>query len=97
MSAFFIATVTVKDGEKFQEYAVRSKETFDISGGEIVLRGKYVAALTGKASHQAAAIVKFQNMNALDDWYNSKAYQALIPLRDEAADMTIVKYEVPQA
>ena len=97
MSAFFIATVTVKDGEKFQEYAARSKETFDISGGEIVMRGKYIAALTGDAAHQAAAIVKFQDMDALDKWYNSDAYQALIPLREEAADMTIVKYEIPTA
>ena len=28
-------------------------------------------------------------------WYSSPAYQALVPLRDEAAEMTLIAYSVP--
>lgn len=97
MSAFFIATVTVKNAEKYQEYAVKSKETFDAFGAAIIARGKYAGTLVGDAQHQAAAIVKFPDLEHLDSWHDSDAYQALIPLRDEAADFTITKYDVPAA
>lgn len=97
MSAFFIATVTVKDNEKFQEYATKSKATFDLFKAEIIARGKYQGTLTGDANHQAAAIIKFKDMDTLDKWYMSDEYQALIPLRNKAADMTITKYVIPAA
>lgn len=95
MSAFFIATVTVKDAEKFQEYAAKSKATFDLFDAEVLARGKHQGVLTGNVNHQTAAIVKFKDMDTLDKWYQSDEYQALISLRDQAADMTISKYAIP--
>ncbi|VAW95579.1 hypothetical protein MNBD_GAMMA21-1490 [hydrothermal vent metagenome] len=97
MSAFFIATVTVKDEEKFKEYAVKSKATFDQFSAEILARGKYQGVLTGEADHQAVAIVKFKDLDTMNRWYTSDEYQALIPLRDQAADMTITQYVLPPA
>ncbi len=97
MSAFFIATVTMKDGEKFQEYAAKSTGTFQPFGGELIIKGKFNGTLVGNADHQAAAIIKFPDIEALENWYASDAYQALIPLRNEAAEMTLVKYEVPRS
>ena len=105
MSAFFIATGTVKNPEKFQEYAVKSKSTFDEFNAEIILKGKFSGVfiddlekeVTAENNHQAASIIKFADMATLENWYQSPSYQALITLRDEAADMTISKYAVPQA
>ena len=34
-------------------------------------------------------------MQNLKAWYASDAYQAIIPLREEAADMTITTYDAP--
>ncbi len=95
MTAFFVSTVTVKDGAKFQEYAKRAAETLAAHGGELVLRGQLDDVLTGNADHRAVGIVKFPDKDALAAWYGSNAYQALIPLRDEAADMTLVAYSAP--
>ena len=39
-------------------------------------------------------VIRFPSIDAIDRWYHSDAYQALIPLRDEAADVTIVGYAV---
>lgn len=95
MTAFFVATVTVKDAEKFQEYARRSMPTFAAFGGEVVLRGRLDTVIAGDAGHQTAAIVRFPDMAALDAWHRSDAYQALIGLRDAGADITIAAYQVP--
>ena len=95
MRAFFVATVTVRHPEKFQEYARKAAATFAPHGGEAVLRGKVDGALVGTAGHQAVGIVTFPDAAALSAWFNSPEYQALVPLRDEAADITIITYSVP--
>jgi uncharacterized protein (DUF1330 family) len=40
--------------------------------------------------HQIEAMFEFPSAHAIDAWYASDAYQALIPNRDEAATVTIV-------
>jgi len=97
MSAFIVATVTVKDAEKFQQYAVKSKATFDLFDAEILAKGKSQGTLSGHSDHQTTAIVRFKDMETLDKWYGSDEYQDLIPLRDQAADITITKYAMPPA
>ena len=96
MTAFFIATVKIKDAEKFQEYAGKAGPTFAAFGGKLITKGKVEKALAGNSDHQAVGIVGFPDIAALNDWYQSEAYQALIPLRDTAADMTLVTYSVPE-
>ncbi len=92
MSAFFVATTTITDAEKFQQYAQQAGATFAAHGGEPVLRGKFEGSLSGEADHQAVGIIKFPNLSALHDWYHSEAYQSLVPLREAAARMSIHVY-----
>ena len=96
MTAFFVAVVTVKDPARMQEYSQKAAETFKPFGGEMVMRGKAGEVLTGGAvTHQATGIASFPSMQDLKAWYASDAYQAIIPLREEAADMTITTYDAP--
>lgn len=91
MSAFFIATAAIRNPERMQEYAQKSMATIAAFGGEPVVKGKVIGILSGDAKYQMTAVIKFPNVEAIDSWYQSADYQALIPLRDEAADVTIVK------
>ena len=93
MSAFFVATNSIKDSEKFQDYVAKAIETIKSFGGETLLGGKAEGALMGSVNHQFVGITRFPEMATLDNWYESEAYQALIPLREEAAETVIVKYE----
>jgi uncharacterized protein (DUF1330 family) len=93
MSAFFVATVTVKNPEKMGEYGQKVGATLQPFGGELIVRGAVSRALAGKADHKAAAVIKFPTLDALNQWYASADYQALIPVREAAADMTIIAYE----
>ncbi len=93
MSAFFIAQVKVKDGEKFQAYGSQAKTIFAKFGAQPVARGKASGAIAGAVTHGLVAIIRFPDMNKLEAAFASDAYQAIVPLRDQAADITIVKYE----
>ncbi len=59
-------------------------------GGKMVARGKVAKQLSGEVDYQIQALFEFPSTDAIDTWYGSDAYQALIPNRDEAADVTIV-------
>ena len=93
MAAFFISTTKIKNPEKFQEYAGKAGPTFAPFDGKMILRGKAGDTLAGASDHQGVGVVRFPDMEALEAWFRSPEYQALIPLRDEAADMTLVTYE----
>ncbi len=95
MTAFFIATATIKDPDLFKEYGAGAGPTIAAHGGELVIRGQTESVLNGTGSHQISAIARFPDMDALNSWFNSPEYQALIPLRDSAADMNLVAYSQP--
>ena len=85
--AYVVGQVSVKDAEKWAEYQQRVPETFGPWGCEPVLRGKQIAALSGSCPHPAVVVLRFPGPEALKGWFESPAYQALIPLRDAAADV----------
>ncbi len=95
MTAFFVATPKVKDAGKLQEYVAKAGKTTAAFGGEFVIGGAFENVLAGECDHQRVAVVKFADIETLNNWYNSAEYQALIPLRDEACDMTLATYSVP--
>lgn len=95
MAAFFIVTTTVKDPEAYQTYVEGVGPTLAPFGGKPVLRGKAEAALAGELDHQSVGVIEFPDLAAIQAWHASDAYQALIPTRTKAADMTITAYAVP--
>jgi uncharacterized protein (DUF1330 family) len=38
-------------------------------------------------------VIRFPSLEAADGWHQSAAYQALIPLRNQAADVVLITYE----
>ena len=95
MSALMIARITVKDPSKFQDYLARTQQVAAPYGAELLHRGKVDRALTGgDCDHELAIIVKFPSLERIDEWYGSDAYQPLMALRDEGADMRMTSYEV---
>lgn len=91
--AYVVGQVTVKDQAKWAEYRGKVPETFGAWGGEPMFRGKQFAALAGDCPHADVVVLRFPNAEALKGWFDSSAYQALIPLRDAAADVVLTAYE----
>lgn len=95
MSAFFVANVEVLDPEKFAEYSQKAGGTIANHGGERIIRGFRQNIFAGDSNANAIGLFKFPSEQAIADWYNSADYQALIPLREEASNMTIISYSMP--
>ncbi|TDU31732.1 uncharacterized protein (DUF1330 family) [Panacagrimonas perspica] len=95
MAAYFIGFAKVQDAGKAQEYSAKAGPTIGPAGGSVVGRGKLAEVLAGAVDAHSCLIVKFASVDAAKAWYNSPAYQALIPLRDEAIHSTFVLIEEP--
>ena len=95
MSAFVVGHITVKDEEGFNNYAEQGLAIVASVGGEFVLGGELVKVLTGEHDRQMFVLLKFPDQEAVEKWYYSDGYQALIPGRNEAVDITFISYNEP--
>ena len=91
--AYVIGHITVKDQDKWAQYRSRVPATLEEWGGELVFRGSRIAVLGGEHPHTDTVVVRFPDADALNGWFHSPAYQALIPLREQAADIVLIAYE----
>ncbi len=91
-AAYVIGHITVKNPEKWAEYRNKVPATLAQWGAEVVFRGKKVDVFSGIHEHTATVVIRFPNVVAAKNWYQSSSYQALIPLREQAADLVLVCY-----
>jgi len=92
MSACVIGHITVKDEDKWAQYRVQVPATLAPWGAELLFRGLRAAVLSGDHAHTDTVVIRFPDTAAVDGWYQSAAYQALIPLRQQAADLDLVVF-----
>lgn len=92
-TAYIIGNITVIDQDKWAEYRSKVPATLIPWKGELVCRGKQLQVLGGNYHHTDSVVIRFPNIDALNNWFNSDAYQALIPLREQAANMDLISYQ----
>jgi uncharacterized protein (DUF1330 family) len=85
---------TVKDTAAFGDYVRKAAELMKDHDIEIVLRSSYRSTFRGddKAAH-VAAVFRYPDIESAMQFYESDAYQNLVPLRDAACDMEIRFYD----
>jgi uncharacterized protein (DUF1330 family) len=94
MSAFMLATVKVKNPAKFQEYLGKVQELSIKLGAKLLAKGKAVRSITGgECDHDVTIVVQFPSTENIDSLFNSEEYQALIPLREEGAEIVMSSHQ----
>jgi uncharacterized protein (DUF1330 family) len=93
MPAYLIGHITVKDPAQWQTYVAGVKESLAPFNADIVFRGERNSVLAGRHPYQQAVVIRFADQKALQDWFHSPSYQALIPIRDRAAEVVIVSFD----
>lgn len=93
MAAYVIGHISIKDPLKWADYRDRVPATLAPWQAELVFRGKRFAVLSGGHPHADTVVIRFPDPAAVHGWFSSPAYQALIPLREAAADVVLVAYE----
>ena len=92
MSACVIGHITVRDEEKWAQYRAQVPATLVPWGAELLFRGKVDSVLAGNHPHTDTVVIRFPDVAAVNAWYASPAYQALIPLRRQAADLVLISF-----
>ena len=88
--ACVIGHISVRDAAKWAEYRASVPATLAPWGVELVLRGTDAKVLGGSHRHSDTVVIRFPDRAAAEGWYRSTAYQALIPLREAAADLDLI-------
>ncbi|OIR07764.1 hypothetical protein GALL_100460 [mine drainage metagenome] len=96
-TAYLVGHTTVKDAAKWIDYRDQVSATLAPWGAEIVFRGKRIVVLAGEHPYEDVVVIQFPNKEAIENWHSSPAYQALIPLREQAAEMVLLSFETPPA
>ena len=82
---YMIAQVDVHDTEAYREYAAQVPATVVPFEGTFLVRGGRFEPLEGDPPPQRTVVLEFPSLAHARNWYESDAYQALIPLRHAAA------------
>ena len=88
MSAYVIVEATPLDDEARKSYAARVGPVLKQFGGEFIAFGPW-HVFVGDPAYENGMIVRFPNKKSAIDWYESPAYQALIPIRTAGLDCRI--------
>jgi uncharacterized protein (DUF1330 family) len=91
--AYVIGNITVIDQDKWSEYCSKVPTTLSPWDGELVFRGKQLEVLGGEYQHSDTVVISFPSIKALNNWFNSDDYQALIPIREQAANIDLISYQ----
>ena len=93
MPAYIIGHISIKKPEKWKIYVEGVQKSLMPFNGNVVFRGKSATVLAGTHPHEHTVVIYFPDQPTLQQWYKSKEYQDLIPIRDEAADVVIISYD----
>jgi len=82
MTALIIVDLTPNNKDKLAAYSAEAAKTLITYGGEFLAKGPIVP-LHGESAFSTKVIIQFPSKEKAMNWYESKEYQAIIPLREE--------------
>ena len=93
MPAYWIARVKVSNPDSYGEYAKRVPAAVEKFGGRFLVRGGKVDELEGSLSLPRLVVMEFPSTEQAHAFYNSLAYQEILPLRLKSAEGIFVIVE----
>lgn len=93
MPAYLVGHITIRDADRWQEYVGQVGATIAAGGGELVFRGETSDEICGAAPGRRIVVARFADLAAIRRWHDGPDYQALIPVREVAADVILTAYQ----
>ncbi len=93
MSAYLIVDeLSVENPEQLNEYISQAGPLITRAGGELIASG-VPEVLEGKWAPKRFIMARFPSLDKLKEWWNSDAYQALLPMRTDVSESNIIIME----
>ncbi len=93
MTAYCIGRIHIRDVAAWESYRSQVGATIEQYGGEVMFRGGLQRAFSGASDHDSVVALRFENIEAANRWHDSPEYQALIPIRERGAEVSLVLYQ----
>ena len=94
MSAYLVVDTDLTDPEHYEQYKLRAKPIVEEFGGQYLARG---GAMDFKETNlwrpKRMVLIRFDSVAQAQRFYNSEAYQAVLPISQRAAKRTVVILE----
>ena len=87
--AYVIAEVEVTDRAAMQQYVEKVPETLAPFHPHTLVRGNKIQSLEGEPPKGGIVVIAFENAEKAREWYDSPAYAAIKPIRQNAAKSRI--------
>ncbi len=98
MTAYAMAFVEINDREQYGKYETGFLDALAPFDGEILVVDEAPTVLEGEAPKGRIVVIRFPSEEKLDGWYNSDAYQAILPFRKAASNghvFSLKGFEIP--
>ena len=89
---YWIAMIDITDAEKYGEYTSKNGAVFEAYGARFVIRGGQNEARSGHG-FQRHVVLEFASFARAKACYDSPEYQAIVPIRDAGANVTLAIVE----
>ena len=93
MPALLIAHIEVEDPETFERYRQRVPAVIESFGGRYLVRGGTIEVMEGEWPVPRLVVIAFDSLEQARRFYQSPAYQEILPLRLAAAKGCVVLAE----
>lgn len=93
MAAYFAARLNIKNPEKFTEYATKAISLMANFGGKVLFKGEAEHGSDNEIELPGLAVFEFPNKAAIEEFFACSEYLALVPLREEGANMVVTVHE----
>jgi uncharacterized protein (DUF1330 family) len=84
-AGYVVAEVNVTDPATFKKYAAQVPATLAPFGGKYLVRAGKITPVEGDAPKGNIVVIAFDSVGQAEAWENSKAYEAIKPLRHKSA------------
>lgn len=85
MKGYVLAFIDVEDPTSYSPYAAGAPATIAAYGGRYLIRNGNKEVLEGSLPADRLVVLEFPSVEQAKAWYESKEYQAILPIRQNAS------------
>lgn len=93
MSVYLIAQINIHDRDGYGQYEAGFMEIFAQHGGEMLSADEAPDVLEGQWEHTRTVLIRFDERQQANAWYQSEAYQTLAQHRWKASVANVALIE----
>ena len=85
MPVYLILDIAVVDQDVYEEYVARVPAVVEQYGGRYLARSGEVSTMVGDWRPERIVLIEFETIDQVQEFFASKEYLALVPLREQSA------------